>query len=132
VGNASIVTGEEGVSDGFDPATGATSQIDTLFRRVDRLRARNRRQRQAAVWQASPVCAVTQGAPDRVGPSTREDAGRQRSALAVSWTKSQLDFVSGPSGGESCGDRAGTAATAPQCTSGQTRSRTWVPHGREL
>jgi hypothetical protein len=40
VGNASIVTGEEGVSDGFDPATGATSQIDTLFRRVDRLRAR--------------------------------------------------------------------------------------------
>jgi N-acetylglutamate synthase/N-acetylornithine aminotransferase len=34
VGNASIVTGEEGVSDGFDPATGATSQIDTLFRRV--------------------------------------------------------------------------------------------------
>jgi hypothetical protein len=55
VGNASIVTGEEGVGDGFDPATGATSQIDTLFRRVDRLRARNRRQRQAAVWQASPV-----------------------------------------------------------------------------
>jgi hypothetical protein len=56
VGNASIVTGEEGVvSDGFDPATGATSQIDTSFRRVDRLRARNRRQRQAAVWQASPV-----------------------------------------------------------------------------
>jgi hypothetical protein len=41
VGNASIVTGEEGVvSDGFDPATGATSQIDTLFRRVDHLRAR--------------------------------------------------------------------------------------------
>jgi hypothetical protein len=32
VGNASIVTGEEGVSDGFDPATGATSQIDTLLR----------------------------------------------------------------------------------------------------
>ena len=69
MGNASIVTGEEGVSDGFDPATGATSQIDTLLRRVDRLRARNRRQWQAAVWQASPVCAVTQLLPDRFGPS---------------------------------------------------------------